>query len=47
MQIDVHTLAIVLSLSNLRVSQHTEAEFSHGICPDCLQTLYPKYRRKA
>lgn len=28
------------------VSQHTEAEFSHGICPDCMQTIYPKYHRK-
>ena len=23
------------------VSRHTEAQFSHGICPDCLDTLYP------
>lgn len=23
------------------VRDHTEAEFSHGICPDCLQILYP------
>jgi CheY-like chemotaxis protein len=21
--------------------QHTEAEFSHGLCPDCVETLYP------
>jgi hypothetical protein len=25
------------------VSHHTEAEFSHGICPDCMGSLYPKY----
>ncbi len=24
------------------VSQHSEAKFSHGICPDCLQQLYPE-----
>lgn len=23
------------------VRDHSEAEFSHGICPDCLKTLYP------
>ncbi|MDD9304000.1 MAG: hypothetical protein HUK40_17295 [Desulfobacter sp.] len=23
------------------VSQHSEAVFSHGICPSCIQTLYP------
>jgi PAS domain S-box-containing protein len=23
------------------ISAHTEAEFSHGLCPDCLQSLYP------
>ncbi len=25
------------------VSEHTEAEFSHGICPDCMKKLYPEY----
>lgn len=25
------------------VSEHTEAEFSHGICPDCAKKLYPKF----
>ena len=25
------------------VTRHTEAEFSHGICPDCMQRLYPGY----
>lgn len=23
------------------IGQHSEAEFSHGLCPDCLRTLYP------
>ena len=23
------------------VHDHSEAEFSHGICPDCLKKLYP------
>jgi len=23
------------------VRDHTEAEFTHGICPECIQTLYP------
>jgi PAS domain S-box-containing protein len=27
----------------LYISKHTEAEFTHGICPDCLQRLYPEY----
>lgn len=25
------------------VRQRTEAEFSHGICPDCMKRLYPQY----
>ena len=25
------------------VRNHTEAEFSHGLCPDCTRTLYPDY----
>lgn len=25
------------------VHQHTEADFSHGICPDCMQKFYPEY----
>jgi two-component system sensor histidine kinase TtrS len=25
------------------VSAHTEAEFSHGICPECAKKLYPKH----
>jgi len=23
------------------VSEHSEAEFTHGICPDCFRKLYP------
>ncbi|MDA8405861.1 MAG: hypothetical protein M0T73_03235, partial [Deltaproteobacteria bacterium] len=25
------------------VSEHSEALFSHGICPDCMKKLYPEY----
>lgn len=25
------------------ISHHSEAEFSHGICPDCAQELYPDF----
>jgi DNA-binding response OmpR family regulator len=25
------------------VRDHTEAEFSHGLCPDCMRTLYPDW----
>jgi hypothetical protein len=25
------------------VQNHSEADFSHGICPECLQRLYPEY----
>ena len=25
------------------VSEHSEAEFSHGICPECLKKLYPEF----
>lgn len=28
------------------VSDHTEAKFSHGICPDCAKGLYPKLSKK-
>ena len=24
-------------------AQHTSVDFSHGICPDCIQKLYPEY----
>jgi hypothetical protein len=26
----------------LYVRDHSQVEFSHGICPDCAQQLYPK-----
>lgn len=28
------------------ISQHTDAQFSHGICSDCMQALYPEIYRK-
>jgi hypothetical protein len=28
------------------ISQHTEADFTHGICPDCAKRLYPELRRR-
>lgn len=28
------------------VRDHTEAEFSHGICPECMQQLYPEFSKK-
>lgn len=28
------------------ISTHSEAEFSHGICPECLVKLYPQYTKK-
>lgn len=28
------------------ISQHTDAEFSHGICNDCMRELYPAYYEK-
>lgn len=27
------------------VSEHSKAEFSHGICPDCMERLYPEYSK--
>ena len=27
------------------IHTHTEADFSHSICPDCTQKLYPMLRR--
>jgi len=26
------------------VARHTDAQFSHGICPDCMERLYPEYK---
>ncbi|MFC1837706.1 hypothetical protein ACFLYW_03395 [Thermodesulfobacteriota bacterium] len=28
------------------IRDHSEAEFSHGICPDCAQELYPEFYEK-
>ena len=28
------------------IRHHSEAEFSHGICPECSQKLYPDYHRQ-
>ena len=28
------------------IRDHSEAEFSHGICPDCSKKLYPEYHRE-
>jgi len=28
------------------VRKHTQANFSHGICPDCMHRLYPEYCKK-
>jgi hypothetical protein len=25
------------------IGGHSEAEFSHSICPDCIRKLYPEY----
>ena len=25
------------------ISEHTEAEFSHGMCPECMAKMYPEY----
>ena len=29
------------------VRQHSEAEFSHSICPECMKKLYPKTDQKS
>ena len=26
------------------LNQHTEAEFSHAVCPDCMKRLYPQFK---
>lgn len=28
------------------ISEHSEAEFSHGICPECIKKLYPEQSQK-
>ena len=27
------------------IREHSEAEFTHGLCPDCMKALYPKQTR--
>ena len=29
------------------VSEHSDAQFSHGICPDCLRKHFPEVAKKA
>lgn len=29
------------------IEEHSEAEFSHSICPDCSEKLYPEYSKRA
>jgi AmiR/NasT family two-component response regulator len=28
------------------IREHSEAEFTHGLCPECAEELYPDYRKK-
>ena len=28
------------------ISEHSSAEFSHGICPDCARRIYPEYTKE-
>lgn len=28
------------------IRDHSEADFSHGICPECIERLYPEYKDK-
>lgn len=28
------------------ITDHSEAEFSHGLCPDCVKELYPQYAKR-
>jgi hypothetical protein len=28
------------------ISEHSDAQFSHGICPECLKELYPEFAEK-
>jgi two-component system NtrC family sensor kinase len=28
------------------IMEHTEAKFSHGVCPECMEILYPEYMAK-
>lgn len=28
------------------IQEHSEAEFTHGICPECREKLYPNFAKK-
>jgi len=28
------------------IEKHSRAEFTHGLCPECRETLYPKRKKK-
>lgn len=28
------------------IRDHSEADFSHGICPECVEKLYPEFKKK-
>jgi hypothetical protein len=28
------------------ITEHSEVDFSHGICPECAEKLYPEYFKK-
>jgi len=28
------------------IQEHTDADFSHGICPECVEKIYPEYKKK-
>ena len=34
------------NLLEVYISEHTNADFSHGICPDCAKKLYPKHYKE-
>ncbi|MFW6153649.1 MAG: hypothetical protein ACOC95_00345 [Planctomycetota bacterium] len=29
------------------IQSHAEADFSHGLCPECIKRLYPDYEPSA
>ena len=52
-------LPICMSCKNIRddkgywnqieiyIRSHSQAEFSHGLCPECMHKLYPEYGNSA
>jgi uncharacterized membrane protein YhiD involved in acid resistance len=30
----------------LYIEEHSDASFSHGICPECIKKLYPEFKNK-